>query len=535
MPVSSSTEHWIKPDALNINLNHFGDPDYLQVSVLAGAVVMAFKQDVIGYNAAHNYRTWPLEAANTYLETSSAYNVYARLTRSEVNARALIVYDTVLRDIEGREISYADDGSEVLSDASAEYFFVFLGQVSPNIDSDGQMVQREWIVDPNFGSLDTNQQKNDTVGLFDLMFKPHYDNPLYPNEITWIEALTHLGVAGGITMYANGGKLNIPSIYDGLPIDWKTLIRDENGVLKLNPDIELGGGISSWDELQGKPSWITNSKPKYTYSEIEGTPDLSKYALVSQIPSLSGYATESWVLGKGYATTSDLDVRINALINGAPQAYDTLKEIADVLEGNVNSIGDILTTLGNKADKATTLGGYGIIDAYTKANVNNLLKGYVTISGTEDVTGIHNFTNGIKVGGVVLTKSDDGVVYIDGNLVVKGGVTMYGDENADIPSIYEGIPIDGTSIYWEYDSEGNKMVLKAQKTEFPETVDDKTFYYEQQTAANVWNIVHNMGKKPSVMVFDSANDEVHGDIFYNDNNRITLSFSSPFSGVAILN
>lgn len=461
MPVSSSTEHWIKPDALNINLNHFGDPDYLQVSVLAGAVVMAFKQDVIGYNAAHNYRTWPLEAANTYLETSSAYNVYARLTRSEVNARALIVYDTVLRDIEGREITYAEDGSEVLGDSSVDYFFVFLGQVSPNIDSDGQMIQREWIVGPSFGSLDTNQQKNDTVGLFDLMFRPHYDNPLDPNEITWIEALTHLGVAGGITMYANGGKLNIPSIYDGLPIDWNTLIRDEKGVLMVNPDIKLGGeGVSNFWDLSGIPSWITNSKPKYTYSEIEGIPDLTQYALVSQIPSLSGYATESWVLGKGYATTSDLDGRINALINGAPQAYDTLKEIADVLEGNVNSIGDILTTLGNKADKATTLSGYGITDAYTKANVNNLLKGYVTIAGTEDVTGIHNFTNGIKVGGIVLKKFDDGVVYIDGNLVVKGGVTMYGDENADIPTIYDGLPIDNVTIYWENTSNGKVLKSK---------------------------------------------------------------------------
>lgn len=127
-------------------------------------------------------------------------------------------------------------------------------------------------------------------------------------------------------------------------------------------------------------------------------------------------------------------------------------------------------------------------------------------------------------------------LYSTFDLVTQGGVSMYtGIDGLNIPSIYEGIPIDGTSIYWEYDSEGNKMVLKAQKTEFPETVDDKTFYYEQQTAANVWNIVHNMGKKPSVMVFDSANDEVHGDIFYNDNNRITLSFSSPFSGVAILN
>lgn len=164
MPLSSSTEHWIKPEALTINLNHFGDPDYLQVSVLAGAVVMVFKQDVIGYNAAHNYRTWPLEAANTYLETSSAYNVYARLTRSEVNARALIVYDTVLRDIEGREITYAEDGSEVLGDASADYFFVYLGQISGSVDSNGQSVQREWLIDFRFGSLDTSQYRNEESG-----------------------------------------------------------------------------------------------------------------------------------------------------------------------------------------------------------------------------------------------------------------------------------------------------------------------------------------------------------------------------------
>lgn len=164
MPVSSSTEHWIKPDALTINLNHFGDPDYLQVSVLAGAVVMAFKQDVIGYNAAHNYRTWPLEAANTYLETSSAYNVYARLTRSEVNARALIIYDTVLRDMEGREITYAEDGSEVLGNADADYFFVFLGQISRSVDSNGQSIHRDWLIEFRFGSLDTSQYRNEESG-----------------------------------------------------------------------------------------------------------------------------------------------------------------------------------------------------------------------------------------------------------------------------------------------------------------------------------------------------------------------------------
>lgn len=177
MPVSSSTEHWIKPDALTINLNHFGDPDYLQVSVLAGAVVMAFKQDVIGYNAAHNYRTWPLEAANTYLETTSAYNVYARLTRSEVNARALVVYDTVLRDIEGREITYAVDEEtgetvEVLGDANSEYFFVFLGQISASVNSGGGSVQREWTIDFRAGNLDTNQYRNEeSTGEWSKMFR----------------------------------------------------------------------------------------------------------------------------------------------------------------------------------------------------------------------------------------------------------------------------------------------------------------------------------------------------------------------------
>ena len=164
MPVSSSTEHWIKPDALTINLNHFGDPDYLQVSVLAGAVVMAFKQDVIGYNAAHNYRTWPIEAANTYLETSSAVNVYAKLTRSEVNARALIAYDPVLRDIEGREITYAEDGSEILGEPNPDLYYIFLGQISSSIGSSGQSEQREWTIDLKIGNLDTNQYKNEEAG-----------------------------------------------------------------------------------------------------------------------------------------------------------------------------------------------------------------------------------------------------------------------------------------------------------------------------------------------------------------------------------
>lgn len=63
----------------------------------------------------------------------------------------------------------------------------------------------------------------------------------------------------GITMYANGGDLNLPSIYAGLPIDNSTLIRDDNGVLMINPDIDLGGGASTLGELTNVGSWADSA------------------------------------------------------------------------------------------------------------------------------------------------------------------------------------------------------------------------------------------------------------------------------------
>lgn len=114
---------------------------------------------------------------------------------------------------------------------------------------------------------------------------------------------------------------------------------------------------------------------------------------------LAGYATQAWVQQQGYATQSDLDGRINDLINGAPAAYDTLKEIADVLEGNVDSIGDILTALGGKADKADTLAGYGITDAYTKNEIDEEFAKYVTLATPQTITGAKTFSGDVVLGG----------------------------------------------------------------------------------------------------------------------------------------
>lgn len=114
-----------------------------------------------------------------------------------------------------------------------------------------------------------------------------------------------------------------------------------------------GGGASSLGQLTNVGAWADET-PSFdrVMVQLKDSTHWSSKPLSDLIPSLDGYATESWVTGKGYATVTDVDNRIDALVNGAPEAFDTLKEIADVLQGNVDSIGDIITALGTKADKS---------------------------------------------------------------------------------------------------------------------------------------------------------------------------------------
>ena len=50
------------------------------------------------------------------------------------------------------------------------------------------------------------------------------------------------------------------------------------------------------------------------------------------------------------------------------------------------------------------------------------------------------------VGGIDMYKSQDGVLYIDGNLVVKGGVTQYGDTSVTASTIMDAIRVDDNTI-----------------------------------------------------------------------------------------
>lgn len=64
---------------------------------------------------------------------------------------------------------------------------------------------------------------------------------------------------------------------------------------------------------------------------------------------------------------------------------------------------------------------------------------------------------------------------------------------------------------------------------------DKNYVHTQSIPADVWNVSHNLGKRPTVAVVDSADDVVYGNITYVDDNNITITFSGAFSGKAYFN
>lgn len=91
------------------------------------------------------------------------------------------------------------------------------------------------------------------------------------NGLDYIYTKYNIASAGALSMYASD-KINVPSIYDGLPIDNDTIYWlevDGSKVLKAKGGGGEAGSVQ-WDNISGKPSWIEDTKPSYSWSDITG-------------------------------------------------------------------------------------------------------------------------------------------------------------------------------------------------------------------------------------------------------------------------
>lgn len=282
-----------------------------------------------------------------------------------------------------------------------------------------------------------------------------------------------IAVTGGITTHAIGEQTTA-TIMDGIAVDGTTITK-ENGVLKVVGDI---GGASNWDELEGKPSWITDTKPTYAWGEITQKPT-----------TLSGYGIQAsdvlnvlkTVDGSGSGLDADTLDGKHLMDAGSPFnriayiAGDGVMEIGRYLDfhydstdtsdcstrlcisskGHSNAVhlpiqtGTLALTTDNvasatKLQTARTIWGQSFDGT---ANVTGSLTSVTNITGTGTFTGANiKATDSVYVNGIRLHKTAEGVITLEGNLAVTGGITQFAVNEVSPSTIMDGVVVDGTSI-----------------------------------------------------------------------------------------
>ena len=111
---------------------------------------------------------------------------------------------------------------------------------------------------------------------------------------------------------------------------------------------------------------------------------LSSIDLTALISDTSTATDKTWSASKIIAALAQVK---SDIIDGAPAAYDTLKEISDYLAANTTAVDGILTAIGNRVryDAAQTLDATQQLTACTNIGIGNpevdLVAAYVTAKG----------------------------------------------------------------------------------------------------------------------------------------------------------
>ena len=92
--------------------------------------------------------------------------------------------------------------------------------------------------------------------------------------------------------------------------------------------------------------------------------------------------------------------------------------------------------------------------------IEELKKTFVTTTEeVQDIEGVKNFINGLSIGNRRMYEWKDDVIYLDSNLVVRGGITMYGNTgNVDPNEWYTSLPV-ADPLYWDYSSGSPVLTL----------------------------------------------------------------------------
>lgn len=106
----------------------------------------------------------------------------------------------------------------------------------------------------------------------------------------------------------------------------------------------------------------------------------------------------------------------------------------------------------------------------------------------------------------------------------------------DIETINNNIEEISTELDTKVTDVQGSGVIQASRENNVVTLKSVNFVFEQGIASDTWIIEHNLNKRPSIFVVDTLDRvQIPDDIYYNSNNKMTVTFIAAFAGKAYLN
>lgn len=231
MTQAKPKDYWISPNALYIEMNALGNPDYIQASCTSGAQILVYIKDIITYDDGHNYRRWSLIAAPTVFNSHTEKYVYAAIPRDlSTTKAALIVFPSELIDLYGKNAAEEQIGSP-------DCYYIFLQGILTSSGDNGT-IKREWKkgFEMAYGYLSSDEALS--AGMIDTVWYEYSsvdDNGL----VTFLKNLTMkvgtvfkqlfartLTIVQGGKMFFDGQKRDIIGVADE-----NTLITSNNTIV----------------------------------------------------------------------------------------------------------------------------------------------------------------------------------------------------------------------------------------------------------------------------------------------------------------
>ena len=275
----------------------------------------------------------------------------------------------------------------------------------------------------------------------------------------------NLYATGGITAYgagtstSTGGGLNgsVKSYADALKLASESLseIASAYSIKQLSTRItSLEGGSATSISVSGSGNAVTSiTKNGTTISVVKGATFLTSHqSLSAYLKSADAEKTYSKlghthafseITGKpttlaGYGVTDGVNA-VSVTGNGNAVTSASIDgHTLTLTKGSTFSLSGHTHTFASLTSKPTTIAGYGITDAYTKAQVDSTIAKYLplaggTITGALTVNGIATFKSKVAIGDIYIINDGSGNLYVqktDGktaaNFYATGGITAFG-------------------------------------------------------------------------------------------------------------